>query len=131
MGVVADYFDKTFPDRMPHFSQSSKEAFERFRRVQQAVHQKSGASPSEVKLVEAIDRWWQTGIPGPGPMKVFITQEIVQGSWKYLGKGVKLGDKDRIICWYRPKRSRTYHVVYGDLSVEYRAPEDLPLPVGR
>ncbi len=131
MGVVADYYDKTFPDRMPQFAQSSKEDLERLRRAQEAVRQKRGASPAEVKLVDLMNRWWQTGIPGPGPMHVFITQQITEGSWKYLGKGVRLGDKDRIICWYRPRGSRTYRVVYGDLSVKDVGPEDLPLPVGR
>ena len=131
MGVVADYYDKAFPDRMPQFAQNSKEDLERLKRAQQAVHEKSGASPAQVKLVEAMERWWQTGIPGPGPMHVFITQQIAEGSWKYLGKGVKLGDKDGIICWYRPNNSRTYHVVYGNLSVKEIEPADLPLPVGR
>ena len=78
-----------------------------------------------------MDRWHQTGIPGPGPMHVFITQQIAEGSWKYLGNGVKLGDKDRMIGWYRPKGSRTYRVVYGDLSVKDIEPADLPLPVKR
>ena len=64
-------------------------------------------------------------------MHVFITQQIAEGSWKYLGTGVKLGDKDRMVCWYRPKGSRTYRVVHGDLSIKDVEPEDLPLPVGR
>jgi hypothetical protein len=131
MGIVAEYFRGTFPDRMPQFVQSSKEELERYGRALQAVHQRSGASPAEVKLVEAIERWWQTGMPGPGPMNVFITQQISRGSWKYLGKGVRLGDKDRIVCWYQPRGSRTYRVVYGDLSVKDVAPEGLPMPVGR
>ncbi len=131
MGIVAEYYGKTFPERMPHFAQNSKEDFERLTRAQEAVRQKSGASPAEVKLVEAMGRWYGTGIPGPGPMRVFITQQVAKGSWKYLGKGVKLGDKDRMVCWYRPKDSRTYRVVYGDLSVKEIEPEDLPLPVGR
>jgi hypothetical protein len=115
---------------MPHFNRSSKAEFERFMRAQQAVRQRTGASPAEVNVVEAMDRWWQTGIPGPGPMHVFITQQIAPGSWKYLGKGVKLGDKDRIVCWYRPRHSRNYRVVFGDLSVKDVAPEGLLLPVG-
>jgi hypothetical protein len=116
---------------MPQVAQNSKEDLERLKRAQQAVHEKRGASPVEVKLVEAMERWWQTGIPGPGPMHVFITYQITERSWKYLGKGVKLGDKDRIVCWYRPKGSRAYRVIYGDLSVKDVAPGDLPLPVER
>ncbi len=35
----------------------------------------------------------------------------------YAGKGVSLGAADRPIFWYRPKDSKTYRVVYADLSV--------------
>ena len=48
------------------------------------------------------------------------------GSWKYVGKGVKLGDSESPVCWYRSKGSTTYRVVYGDLSIRDVAPEDLP-----
>ncbi len=131
MGLVAEYCHRTFPERLPYFNRSSKEEFERYNRAEQSVRQKSGATPAEIRLVEAIDRWYRTGIPGPGPMHVFITGRIAEGSWKYLGKGVKLGDKDRIVCWYRPKGARAYRVVHGDLSVKDVEPEDLPLAVGR
>lgn len=47
-------------------------------------------------------------------------------TWHYAGKGVKLGDNTAIVCWYKPKDSKTYRVVYGDLSVKDIAPEDLP-----
>jgi len=54
----------------------------------------------------------------------------VKGSFHYLGKGVKLGDKGRIVCWYKLKgaNAKTRRVVYGDLSVKDVASEDLPLP---
>ncbi len=48
-------------------------------------------------------------------------------SWHYAGKGVKLGDETGIVCWYKPKDSKTYRVVYGDLSVKDVAGEELPL----
>jgi len=49
-----------------------------------------------------------------------------QGRWHYAGNGVKLGDADTAIFWYRPEGSETYRVVYGDLHVEDVAPENLP-----
>jgi hypothetical protein len=70
------------PSSLPQFVQNSKEELQRYGWAVQAVHQRSRASPAEVKLVEAVERWWQTGIPGPGPMNVFITQQISRGSWK-------------------------------------------------
>jgi outer membrane lipoprotein-sorting protein len=34
----------------------------------------------------------------------------------YKGEGVKLGDADKIVFWYKPKGADKYRVVYGDLK---------------
>ena len=52
-----------------------------------------------------------------------------EGKWYYRGKGVKLGEADKAIFWYRPKGSKTYRVIYGDLRVEDAALENLPEPL--
>ena len=57
---------------------------------------------------------------------VFIRFFKGQGQWHYAGKGVKLGDGDTPVFWYQPEDSETWRVIYGDLSVEDVAPEDLP-----
>ena len=49
-----------------------------------------------------------------------------QRQWHYAGNGVKLGDSDTPIFWYQPEGSDTYRVIYGDLSVQDVAQEDLP-----
>lgn len=43
----------------------------------------------------------------------------------YAGKGVKRGEPDRPIFWYKPEGKKTYRVIYADLSVKdaERAPE--------
>lgn len=64
-----------------------------------------------------------------GPEDLFITDHSIPGSYRYIGKGVKLGDKDRIICWYRLKTTGQYRAVYGDLTVKDIDPKDLPLEV--
>jgi outer membrane lipoprotein-sorting protein len=46
--------------------------------------------------------------------------------WHYAGKGVKFGDAETPIFWYRPKDAATYRVIYGDLSIRDVAPENLP-----
>jgi outer membrane lipoprotein-sorting protein len=46
--------------------------------------------------------------------------------WHYAGKGVKLGDANTAIFWYKPRDSKNYRVIYGDLSVKDAAPEELP-----
>lgn len=49
-----------------------------------------------------------------------------QNEYHYAGKGVKLGDAEKAIFWYRPKSSDNYRVIYGDLSVKDVALDELP-----
>jgi hypothetical protein len=51
-----------------------------------------------------------------------------EGKWHYAGKGVKLGDANTAIFWYRPAGLRRYHVIYGDLTIEDANEEELPQP---
>ncbi|MHC4116209.1 MAG: hypothetical protein ACYSWO_01755 [Planctomycetota bacterium] len=44
----------------------------------------------------------------------------------YVGDGVRLGEADTVVLWYRPEGTSGYRVVYGDLRVEDAAPEDIP-----
>jgi hypothetical protein len=45
----------------------------------------------------------------------------------YAGKGVKLGEADKPIFWYRPKDSKKYRVIYADLTVrDADAPPNVP-----
>jgi outer membrane lipoprotein-sorting protein len=47
--------------------------------------------------------------------------------WHYAGKGVKLNTPDRPIFWYRDhKLTRTYHVLYADLSIKEVPAEEAP-----
>jgi outer membrane lipoprotein-sorting protein len=44
----------------------------------------------------------------------------------YKADGVKLGDADKIIFWYKPEGSEKYRVVFGDLHVGDVAADQLP-----
>jgi hypothetical protein len=58
---------------------------------------------------------------------MFFQKIVEEGcDWYYAGKGVRLGEADKAIFWYRPKDSQTYRVVYGDLRVENMVLENLP-----
>jgi len=61
-----------------------------------------------------------------GPGFIFVQLLKAENDWHYVGKGVKLGDSESPVCWYRPEGSETYRVIYGDLSVKDMAPENLP-----
>ncbi len=54
------------------------------------------------------------------------TQLTPESDWHYAGKGVTIGTPDRPICWYRPKPSAMYTVIYADLSVKQVSAADLP-----
>jgi len=123
MRIVAEYFGGAFPDQLPRFNHGKE--YDRFEHIENFVP-KAQRTPAENAMVEAMQMWWSKGIPGPGPLHVFIHNVIVEGSWHYVGNGVKLGDKNRIVCWYRPKSSTTYRAVFGDLSVKEMSEADLP-----
>ena len=63
------------------------------------------------------------------PIVVFAQDNAVPKTFRYIGKGVKLGDADRIVCWYKLKSIGKYRAVYGDLTFKDVDPKDLPLPV--
>jgi len=54
----------------------------------------------------------------------FILQS--ENDLHYVGNGVKLGEGESEVFWYRPDGSEAYRVIYGDLSVKDVAPENLP-----
>lgn len=56
-------------------------------------------------------------------------RQKAEGEWTYRGQGVKLGEAQTPIFWYRPKGSEAYRVIYGDLHVEEAAEENLPEPL--
>jgi hypothetical protein len=63
---------------------------------------------------------------------MFIRFYKGEGKWVYAGKGVKLGDANTAIFWYRPAGSQTYHVIYGDLSVKDDITDaNLPRPIDK
>ncbi|MEM6748965.1 MAG: hypothetical protein AAF612_00700 [Planctomycetota bacterium] len=55
---------------------------------------------------------------------------IVQnaGEFAYTGAGAKLGEEDRVICWFKLPEDEQYTVVFGDLRTEL-APEPPEAPV--
>ena len=46
--------------------------------------------------------------------------------WDYLGNGLKLGEKDKIVFWHKDQMSKKYRAVYGDLTAKEIDPADLP-----
>jgi hypothetical protein len=127
LGVLADYNNKTFPDQLfPFVFANDKFTMDRINKIEDKAEDERTAA--EQKLIDTFEHYKLAGL-NRMPTTHFVEDHTVKNSFQYLGKGVKLGDKERIVCWYKLKGSNTYRAVYGDLSVRDVALEDLPLPV--
>lgn len=118
--IVAQYVGGTFPKSVIDFH--SGDQYLKFERMEREKT-KEQRTPAENRMVDMMHKWWSQNVPGPGPMWVFLHHYIEEGSWKYVGDGVKLGDATREVCRYRMKGAGKYRVVYGDLSVKDVAAE--------
>jgi outer membrane lipoprotein-sorting protein len=49
-----------------------------------------------------------------------------QDDWHYVGQNVKRGETGTPICWWKPKGSKTYRIMYADLTIKDVAPDQLP-----
>ncbi len=118
--IVADVNNKKFPDQF-----DSPIGFEIWTKLWTTP--KDERTTTEQKLEAAQNHYNAFGITSPADH--FIKNNTEANSFRYLGKGIRLGDKDRIVCWYKLKGAKSYRAVYGDLTVKDLPPEALPLPV--
>ena len=86
--------------------------------------------PTLVQNVDAMqiseEQGTQIGISFARGLMFHQMLENQGGEWHYAGAGVKLGDADTPVFWYRPQGQQTYRVIYGDLSVKDLAAQDVP-----
>jgi hypothetical protein len=118
--VIAEVNSTTFPDQF-----DSPFSFDVWTRLW--TMPKDKRTTAEQKLETARNHYNAFGLISPADH--FIKNNTEENSFRYLGKGVKLGDKDRIVCWYKLKGANSYRVIYGDLTVKDLPPEALPLSV--
>jgi hypothetical protein len=126
LGVFVEFHEGAFPDEaFPAYNNLDKVNVALAKPVRKR-------SAIDIKYLAMDDHYHQFGLGSPFDF-FHVSHDVVENSFRYVGKGVKLGDKDAIVCWYKLKDAKnpnTYRVVYGDLSVKDVAAEDLPLPVG-
>jgi outer membrane lipoprotein-sorting protein len=56
---------------------------------------------------------------------VFLKFEL-KDAYGYAPEGIKLGDADKVLLWYRPKDSKGYRAIFGDLHAEDVSADRLP-----
>lgn len=56
----------------------------------------------------------------------FIMSLKPEQDWHYVGASVPFGDATKPVFWYKPTGSKTYRVVYADLSIRDSLEDDLP-----
>jgi outer membrane lipoprotein-sorting protein len=87
------------------------------------------------KLIEAYDKQgdphkeYQEALTMAGLLLdgLYFSQDMQgNGDWHYAGVGVKLGDKNKPVCWWKPEGSQKYRILYGDLRVADIDEADLP-----
>ena len=122
LSLVAEFNDGAFPDQVFPFDIAS----DRVNRVSNKP--KDGRTAAEQRFLDARSHYMMMGLNGM-PIAHFVQDRTAKDTFRYLGKGLNLGETERIVCWYKLKESGTYRAVYGDLSVKDVEPRDLPLPV--
>jgi hypothetical protein len=120
--AVARYNDGVFPDSL-----SPTSGIDPVRMRATQAKPPADRTEAERQLIELRERHARAGVRLP--YAIFLAENTTRGSFRYLGKGVKLGSVDRIVCWYRLKSSGKYRAVFGDLDVRDVQPEELPLSV--
>ena len=84
---------------------------------------------------EAIDKFLEEDSRIVAPIEddfaiMLATEYFVRlpkgSEWQYVGEDVKLGDAKKPVCWWKLPDSKTYRVIYGDLSIRDVEPSDLP-----
>src|SRR6266550_8241288 len=123
LGILADYNDQTFPER-----QELAGVFSDGRHTKTMEKPKEERTVAEQKFVETLGHYMEANqsdrpIGLNDPVGYFLHQSTVENSFRYLGKGVKLGDTERIVCWYKLKGATAYRVVYAELSIRDIPPE--------
>jgi hypothetical protein len=80
------------------------------------------------KCLEDVEKKdWSDEEANKSSLACEFTERLPEGSdYQYVGEDVKLGDADTPVCWWKPPGSKTYRVIYGDLSIRDVDPSDLP-----
>lgn len=121
LGAAARFSDNQFPD-------SPELAFDSDKYNAASAKELTARTAAEQELIEIRDKTLLREIYR-SPIKQFEEDQTLPKSFHYVGSGVKVGQPDRIVCWYKFRNSEKYRAVYGDLSVKEVTESELPLTI--
>lgn len=119
LGAAARFNDDQFPD-------SPAEPIDRDKFNAASKKEEKDRTPSERALIEIRDKILMREIYR-SPLKQFEDDQAAPGSFHYVGSGVKVGQADKIVGWYKLRSSSKYRAFYGDLSAKDVTATELPL----
>ena len=104
--IFAEKTGGTFPKRL--------DEPEEFRKMMPQQVQKTAIPDSEtLRMIQALTRF-------------MIATQSLKEKFGYTPDGVKLGDADKILFWYRPDGGKSYRAIFGDLHAADVRVDKLP-----
>jgi hypothetical protein len=119
LGAAARFNDGVFPD-------SPYAAFEQAKFNAAGEKAKDAQTPAERELIELHDKFLFREVNRP-PVRQFVEDHTEPGSFHYVGAGARVGQADRIVCWFTTKGTRKHRALFADLSVRDIERSELPL----
>lgn len=102
--IFAEKTGGTFPRRLDDFTEFNEKK----------THKRGELPDAEtLRVVQSLTRF-------------MMATRTLKGGFGYRSEGVKLGDADKILFWYRPEGAADYRVIYGDLHVSDVTEDGLP-----
>ena len=112
--------EKAAEDLLRNFAGKTGGAFPKrlddFTEIDQMFPKKKGALPDPEGFSLALSLW-----------RFMMATRQLKGGFGYRSEGVKLGDVDKILFWYRPEGEAKYRALYGDLHASDVTEDRLPV----
>lgn len=107
------------------FPDSATNVYDRDKLNVEWENEESARSAEAAALITQIDKIRFREIYSP-PVTKFLDDHAVPESFHYIGSGIKLGEKDRLVGWYKLKATKNLRAIYGDLTVRDISESELP-----
>jgi hypothetical protein len=123
LGAAARFNEGIFPD-------SPYGAFDQAKFNAASRKAAAARTPAEQELIRLHDKFLTREVYRPTVLQ-FVEDHTEPGSFHYVGAGARVGQADRILCWYTAKGATKPRGVVGDLSVRDVSPSELPLDLSK